>query len=63
MKVVMVDEGVDALDELFDGGEGTTADGLMGSRRMTAKFIIYISSNIIRPPFVLPLPIFIVVHG
>ena len=29
MKVVVLDESVDALDELLDGGEGAAADGLM----------------------------------
>lgn len=30
MKIVVLDESVDALDELLDGGGGAAADGLMG---------------------------------
>ena len=29
MEVVVLDEGLDALDELLDGGEGTAANGLL----------------------------------
>lgn len=40
VKVVVMDEGVDALDELFDGGEGAAANGLLSDAAKPAFDLI-----------------------